>query len=417
MQKHVILNFDSNLQPNLDIFTGDLPYVISYNKEEGFEFYLKLYMMFYMLPQEINSYIKLGKNIEIGYIDEYSSIAPVYQLYVGRDWDNDCFVGLTSKIKNLNIGIKYYFKGPLEGYWGIHNKNLNFSMDYKNGLNFNLDYRLKDFYTLNFSYLNKKFYLGFGISWFNRSYFDIPKENCKYLAHRGELTKYPENSKIAFVNTIKDKQYMGAELDANETKDGKYAVTHDPFMFRFTGDINAISSYNMQDLEKTNISNYFHYKTPIHISELKDVAKIFKGSNKVIEIEVKLCGSTEKDVKRFLNYVDKYFPKNETVWFSSLDPYWVKEIKKLNRRKNSKVLYIYPFLMTSQSDYFYPSIYSEFKSIIKNVNPDGIIWFKPKADLFYRIQKLSKEYGVDMLYWDFADEIYYYDYSKFKTEK
>jgi hypothetical protein len=183
-------------------------------------------------------------------------------------------------------------------------------------------------------------------------------------------------------------------------------------MFRFTGNIKLISQYNMKELEKVDVSHYFNYKTPVHILELKDVAKIFKNSNKVIQIEVKSCGSTEKDVKKFLNYVDKYFPESETVWFSSLSSYWVKELKKLNHRKNVKVFYIYPFLMVSQSDYIYPLIDSEFKNVINDAHPDGIIWFKPKADLFKKIQSLSKKYKIDMLYWDFADEIYYYEYSK-----
>jgi hypothetical protein len=74
--------------------------------------------------------------------------------------------------------------------------------------------------------------------------------------------------------------------------------------------------------------------------ELKDVAKIFENSNKIIQIEIKSCGSTKKDVEKFLNYVDEYFPENETVWFSSLDSYWVKELKKLNHRKDSKVLVV-----------------------------------------------------------------------------
>ena len=66
MDKHVLVNFDNNFEPHLDIFTGDLPYVISYNDEEGLEFYLKLYTMFYMLPQDTNVYVKLGKYLQIG---------------------------------------------------------------------------------------------------------------------------------------------------------------------------------------------------------------------------------------------------------------------------------------------------------------------------------------------------------------
>jgi glycerophosphoryl diester phosphodiesterase len=410
MEKHVLFEIDSQFTPSLNVFTGDLPYIISYNNEEGLSFYLKLYAMFYMLPQELNFYIKFSENPECGYIDEYSKITLFRQIYFGTDKFEDYFIGISSKINNETFGFKLYNTGKFSTYYGINLKPISVDLSYKNGINLNIDYRFKDFYTLNFKYSNGKFYFGFGISWFNTNFYDLNEKNAKYFAHRGQLNKYPENSRVAFVNTLKDNKYIGIETDINETKDGKYAVIHDPFMFRFTGSLRMISSYTMEELKKIDVSPYFHYSEPIHIMELKDIAPLFKGSKKILLIEVKSCGRTKEDVVKFLDYVDKYFPSNINVWFSSLDPFWVREIKKFNTRKNSEVFYIYPFLMVSQSDYVYPSIDSEFKEVIDSVNPDGIIWFKPKTDLFYQIEKLSKKYKINMLYWDFANKIYFYNY-------
>ncbi len=410
MEKHVFVEFDSQFIPGLDIFTGALPYIVSYNNEESLSFYLKLYAMFYMLPQELNFYIKFSKNPEFGYIDEYSKTTLFRQIYFGTDEFKDYFAGISSKINNMNFGVKIYNTGKISACYGVNFKPLSVGFYYDDGMNLNVDYRFKDFYTLNFKYSKNKFYFGFGISWFNTNFFDLDKNGAEYFAHRGQLNKYPENSKVAFVNTLKNDKYIGIETDINEIEDGEYVVTHDPFMFRFIGNVRMISSYMISELKKIDLSQYFHYPMPIHLMELKDIAPFFKDSKKILIMEVKSCGNSEKDVTKFLDYVNKYFPSNINIWFSSLDPFWVKEIKKLNIRKNSKVLYVYPFLMVSQSDYIYPLLDSEFKGIINSVNPDGIIWFKPKTDLFYQIRGLSKKYKIDMLYWDFADEIYYYNY-------
>ncbi len=409
MNKHVLICSDGSLKPYFDIFTGDLPYIVSYNQNEGLAFYLKLYMMFYMLPQETNTYIKFGKYPQIGYINEYSSTTPIYDLSLGMD--PDVFINLTSKIKDINLGVKIY-RNNVSFYGGINDPKLSFYFDYNKSLNLQMYYRFKDFYTFYLSLTGNKLNAGFGISWFNRSFFDLDKNDAKYFAHRGQINKYPENTSIAFKNTVKDNNYIGCEMDLNMTKDKKYAVIHDPFMFRFIGNPKLISQYNMKELSKIDISRYFHYKQPIHIIELKNIRPIFKNSSKIILLETKSCGSTEEDVKRFLKYVNDNFDSSYTIWFSSLDTFWVKEIKKLNTRKNSKVFYIYPFLMVSQSDYIYPLIYTEFEQVIKTVKPDGIIWFKPKVDLFNRIQTLSKKDHIDMLYWDFANQIYYYKYNK-----
>lgn len=56
-------------------------------------------------------------------------------------------------------------------------------------------------------------------------------QNIHYIAHRGNNTKYPENSLPAFRGA---QNHWGIETDIQVTKDGKWIVMHDPTVDRMT---------------------------------------------------------------------------------------------------------------------------------------------------------------------------------------
>lgn len=84
-------------------------------------------------------------------------------------------------------------------------------------------------------------------------------KDVKYVAHRGASASAPENT-LPAITLAGEKGYDGAEFDIYCTKDGKWVLMHDPFLFRMTDGFWQISKYTYEELCNFNFDNGANYK-------------------------------------------------------------------------------------------------------------------------------------------------------------
>ncbi len=112
-------------------------------------------------------------------------------------------------------------------------------------------------------------------------------KNIHYIAHRGNNTKYPENSLPAFRGT---QNHWGIETDIQVTKDGKWVVMHDPTVDRMTNGTGNIKDLTYAQIKAllidsgaiTGLSN-----NDRRVPSLDEYLFICKKYNKVPVIEIK----------------------------------------------------------------------------------------------------------------------------------
>ena len=113
------------------------------------------------------------------------------------------------------------------------------------------------------------------------------KKNIHYIAHRGNNTKYPENSLPAFRGT---QNHWGIETDVQVTKDGKWVVMHDSTVDRMTNGTGNIKDLTYAQIKAllidsgviTGLSN-----DDRRVPSLDEYLFICKKYNKVPVIEIK----------------------------------------------------------------------------------------------------------------------------------
>lgn len=102
-------------------------------------------------------------------------------------------------------------------------------------------------------------------------------------AHRGSSTKYIENTMQAFEEAIADKA-DGIELDVQRTKDGQLVVYHDEQLKRLTGVDRFLWQLTWAEIQALDLHALNgEAKIPL----LKDVLELMKGTNLIVNIELK----------------------------------------------------------------------------------------------------------------------------------
>lgn len=132
-------------------------------------------------------------------------------------------------------------------------------------------------------------------------------QNKKMIfAHRGLADdKFPENSKVAFTNTIN--YNIGAELDVRLSKDGVPVVFHDETLKRMCGDSRKISDVSFVELNSMRLNG-----TDNTIPSLEEVLELINGKIPLL-IELKLPNHNfrfkrleRKTIRLLKNYGGEY---------------------------------------------------------------------------------------------------------------
>ncbi|WP_051542136.1 glycerophosphodiester phosphodiesterase [Clostridium lundense] len=160
--------------------------------------------------------------------------------------------------------------------------------------------------------------------------FSFPMDNDKIFitAHRGNSSKAPENTLSAIKYAI-NSEVDYAEIDVQETKDGKIILFHDNNFKRVCGHNKKIWEVTYHDLENYDAGSYFNSK--FRGEKIPTLDEILRASNGKIKlnIEIKTNGHDKNLVLNSLNMIKNEKFKNNCIITSS-NYNVLKQIRKLD---------------------------------------------------------------------------------------
>lgn len=150
----------------------------------------------------------------------------------------------------------------------------------------------------------------------------------KIAAHRGDSVEAPENTLAAFQSAITNLADY-AELDVQETKDGKVVVMHDSNLKRVSGLKKNIWTVNYQDIMNLDVGSWFSedFKEE-KIPTLEEVIEFTKGKLK-LNIEIKLTGHEKHLEESVVKLIEKYEIEDDCV-VTSFQSKALQNVKNIN---------------------------------------------------------------------------------------
>ncbi len=162
--------------------------------------------------------------------------------------------------------------------------------------------------------------------------------NFLILSHRGVSAVYPENTMLSFRKAL-EYGMDGIELDVQFSKDKELVVIHDETLDRTTDGKGYVKDKTLEELKKLDAGSFksSEYKGE-KIPTLDEVLELFKGKEKVINIELKTGqfaydGIEEKVIESIKKYnLEKY------VYITSFNHQSFDKFRKLTTEIESGVL-------------------------------------------------------------------------------
>jgi len=168
-------------------------------------------------------------------------------------------------------------------------------------------------------------------------------ENIKYkvdiTAHRGSSKDAPENTLSAIDAAIKNGATF-AEIDVQQTKDGKLVILHDKSFMRTTGVERNVWELTLEEIRQLDTGILFDEKfTGEKIPTLEEVIKYSKGRIK-LNIEIKTNGHETNLVSEVVRVIKDMDLMSSCV-VSSLDYPVLEEVERLEPRiKTGYILFV-----------------------------------------------------------------------------
>jgi len=426
LEKHILTGLNTELEPSIDIFTGEFPILLSLkavlntDKPLGTgSFSVKDFTVYTGLPRFFPIYGGFGTHTEAGYIDMYSSRTFIRSIGIGAKLTGNSYrflpyAFLSSKYDNFLLTGTVFLNRSFDITAGIFLLPFSFIVNYADisGLDLRLTMRLYNNISMSFGLngitgKNRQLYFGVGLSHREEADNDY-RFGSGYSrgAHRGSILKYPENTFPAFKYAENQNFYDFIEFDVYRTTDKRYVIVHDPILLRYTGELKLVTRLTLKELKKRDMGKYFNRKfIGTRMLTLEELAGKLKDTDKALAIEIKDIGATKKDVKELLTRI-KSLPglKNKRIIYLSLNWKTTRYLKELSVKKAA---FLYPIL--SLSDLFSPLLASEIKHYIRKSSADMIFFYTSKLDKLQKIKALSKKDNFDFAFWNFHDVIYAYE--------
>ena len=179
---------------------------------------------------------------------------------------------------------------------------------------------------------------------------DLAKLKGFDYAHRGlHGNGAAENSITAFARAKEN--CFGVELDVHLLKDGNLAVFHDSDLTRITG-----QKGNIEDLNITDLKNYYLENTGDTIPSFDEVLKLFDGAVPLI-VELKpfknnhniLCEKVSEKLEQYNGvYCIESFDPRCVYWFKKHKPQVLRgQLAENSLKRKLKINAIIRFLMTN----------------------------------------------------------------------
>lgn len=135
----------------------------------------------------------------------------------------------------------------------------------------------------------------------------IRTSNNKFVAHRGAMDLYPENTRIALERSCAS-GYFGIEFDILLTSDGEWIVMHDDAVDRTTNGTGLVKSKTLSQIKEltidagANVSRYPGMKVPT----LEEVLIMCKNYATYPCIEIKDSAPTSAAMDKLVSLIRQY---------------------------------------------------------------------------------------------------------------
>ena len=172
--------------------------------------------------------------------------------------------------------------------------------------------------------------------------------NTRILGHRGASFYAPENTMPAFEMAL-EQGADGVELDVHLSKDGEMIVMHDERVDRTTNAKGFIKDYTLEELKSFDASCGREGFAGARIPTLKEVYELFRGTDKMINVEIKT------DIMDYPGLIDKLLLLEDEmgmqgkILYSSFNHYSVYEL--LRKRPTSRIGLLYMSIIASPWSY------------------------------------------------------------------
>jgi glycerophosphoryl diester phosphodiesterase len=105
------------------------------------------------------------------------------------------------------------------------------------------------------------------------------------VAHRGDSTDFPENTRVAFVAALAAKA-DGIELDVRLSRDGVPLVCHDPDLSRFGGTTRSLREMTAQDIRGIDVGSWKHPRfATARVPTLEEVLRQCRRTTLYLELK------------------------------------------------------------------------------------------------------------------------------------
>ena len=143
------------------------------------------------------------------------------------------------------------------------------------------------------------------------------KNGVRMVAHRGASALERENTCASFLAAA-NRSYYGIETDLYRTKDGRFAICHDPSLLRCGGVDLKIEESTLEELRAVTLFDIDgeSRRSDLRVPELSDYISICKKYEKVAVLELK-SAFTDDEIGKILAIIGDYLA---SVTFISFIP-------------------------------------------------------------------------------------------------
>ncbi len=145
----------------------------------------------------------------------------------------------------------------------------------------------------------------------------LQKQKQPYvLGHRGASGYAPENTMESFKMAL-EMNCDGVELDVQMSKDGELVIIHDETIDRTSDGTGWVKDLTFQQLREFNYNKTHPEYQHCDIPKLDEVLSLFKGTNKIINIEFKTAIIKYPGIVcKVMDLVDEYDMNNQVIYSS-----------------------------------------------------------------------------------------------------
>lgn len=229
------------------------------------------------------------------------------------------------------------------------------------------------------------------------------------LAHRGFKSRFPENTKIAFLKAI-DVGADGVEFDVHLTKDRQVVIIHDETLDRTSDGKGLVKNHTLKELKRLNMAKNYENIEPQEMLTLREYFELIKDVDFITNIELKNSIIEYPDIEKEVNEIIKEFNAQRRVIISSFNHKSVIKFKNLNENikcgllEASKLYKPWEYMKNMGIEYYHPLGYLVDEELIYNLNQEGILvnpWFGSEDFDYNKIINL----GINAIITDYPNKI------------